>query len=141
MLSKCLHFKMLLLEIKMKALVQKIMSSTVNRLPFPFLLKIRCNPFFFQFLIAMKVVHFDYTNLRSLCPTCLSHHYTRAFCCDNFFHRHCNLQQEVVVASEQCMDGQGGEGFYSFLADIFVIKKLFEGILDIETLKNWGAKT
>ncbi len=46
-----------------------------------------------------------------------------------------------MVASEQCMDGQGGEGFYSLLADIFVIKKFLEGILDIDTLKNWGAKT
>ena len=39
------------------------------------------------------------------------------------------------------MDGQGGEGFCSFIANVFVIKKLLEGILDIDTLKNRGAKT
>jgi hypothetical protein len=33
------------------------------------------------------------------------------------------------------MDGQGGEGFCSFIADVFVIKKLLEGILDTDTLK------
>jgi hypothetical protein len=47
----------------------------------------------------------------------------------------------VAVADEQCMDGQGGEGFCSFIVDVFVIKKLLEGILDIDTLKNRGAKT
>ena len=46
-----------------------------------------------------------------------------------------------MMADEQCMDGQGGEGFCSFIADVFAIKKLFEGILDIDTLKNRGAKT
>ena len=61
---------------------------------------------------------------------------TEAFCCDGFLH--C---QEVAVADEQCMDGQGGEGFCSFIVDVFVIKKLLEGILDIDTLKNRGAKT
>ena len=39
------------------------------------------------------------------------------------------------MADEQCMDGQGGEGFCSFIADVFVIKKLLEGILNIDSLK------
>jgi hypothetical protein len=39
------------------------------------------------------------------------------------------------------MDDQGGEDFCSFIADVFVIKKLLESILDIDTLKNRDAKT
>jgi hypothetical protein len=66
---------------------------------------------------------------------------TGAFCCDGFLHCRCSLHREVAVADEQCMDGQGGEGFCSFMADVFVNKKLLESILDIDTLKNRGAKT
>ena len=40
-----------------------------------------------------------------------------------------------MMADEQCMDGQGGEGFCSFIADVFAIKKLLECILDTDTLK------
>jgi hypothetical protein len=66
---------------------------------------------------------------------------TEAFCCDDFLHCRHSLHREVAVADKQCMDGQEGEGFCPFIVDVFVIKKLLEGILNINSLKNRGAKT